>query len=862
MSEFPENITREHLLQAITRIDQEGITGHIQLSTYDVLYDGKPYPPKLLVSWANIFANGEELDQKSFIAGKNSDCFNLLEREGFTIYELEDDTALYELWDQCLEAWPESRVSTMSLSEYTAIGDQNSFCYWIEARLEKLGSIWGGNSFKFGVYERGDKTPKPVHKRYTFTDDYAWDSKFGNSAAQAFEQVKQHILTVIRSIKAKDLQTIEDLPLWPVFKWKIAFLYQDRNEPMLPAVFKPEMLAAFLGTDGGSQGTPLPALYHWVMKERSEKDILGFSRDIWTKANCVLDQQKFKPSDAEQILRERYEAIGDGTDKVIGFVNESGRTIALNRKPKSVRLTMEPCALHTKHAKLIIQYSKNDTRHSNFTKQAPKVASGNEAVLVECSTKQSFNKLLDEYEMVDMKETGSQSVEPEDPTSDINQPLNQILYGPPGTGKTFHTINKALEILSPQFLSANYNDRKKIKAGYDEFVLQGRIHFVTFHQSFSYEDFVEGIRANTADGTVSYAVEPGIFKSACIAANKDVSKKLDALDQAIMELVDSCEQAGGRLDLTTVRGKPFAIEYSGGETFKLYPEATKSENAKYFASIANVKKLYTTGSKKGIYNQSYVEGFLLYLKKHFGLPDYESTEAKATPAEPVVLIIDEINRGNISSIFGELITLIEPSKRAGAEEALSLTLPYSKESFQVPNNLYLIGTMNTADRSLALMDTALRRRFDFIEMMPNVELLDGVEVKGIDIVKMLTVMNKRIEVLYDRDHTLGHAFFMPLMTEQDEEQRFELLQAIFANKILPLLEEYFFEDWAKIRLVLGDDNKEPTCQFIAESSADYDIETLFGKNAQLDYGTEKNKLYSRNKEALSLVVSYTGIYEN
>jgi 5-methylcytosine-specific restriction protein B len=227
-----------------------------------------------------------------------------------------------------------------------------------------------------------------------------------------------------------------------------------------------------------------------------------------------------------------------------------------------------------------------------------------------------------------------------------------------------------------------------------------------------------------------------------------------------------------------------------------------------------------------------------------------------------VLIIDEINRGNISSIFGELITLIEPGKRAGADEALSVTLPYSKETFQVPSNLYMIGTMNTADRSLALMDTALRRRFDFVEMMPDYGELDRIgRVKGIDIGKMLSIMNKRIEVLYDREHTLGHAFFMPLKSGDSDDNRFELMQSIFSNKIVPLLEEYFFEDWEKIRLVLGDQNKRPEHQFITENGSDYDMAALFGPKADLD-SPEENKLYKRNDEALVHPESYIGIYED
>ena len=169
-------------------------------------------------------------------------------------------------------------------------------------------------------------------------------------------------------------------------------------------------------------------------------------------------------------------------------------------------------------------------------------------------------------------------------------------------------------------------------------------------------------------------------------------------------------------------------------------------------------------------------------------------------------IIDEINRGNISKIFGELITLIEASKRLGEKEEMTLQLPYSEEAFGVPNNVYIIGTMNTADRSIALMDTALRRRFNFIEMMPTPQVLEKIDqdiMQGISVSKILEVMNHRIAVLYDREHTIGHAYFASLI----EEPSVKKLAEIFKNSIIPLLQEYFYEDYEKIQLVLGDNAK-------------------------------------------------------
>jgi len=188
------------------------------------------------------------------------------------------------------------------------------------------------------------------------------------------------------------------------------------------------------------------------------------------------------------------------------------------------------------------------------------------------------------------------------------------------------------------------------------------------------------------------------------------------------------------------------------------------------------------------------------------------------------LIIDEINRGNVSRIFGELITLIERSKRAGADEALSVVLPYSKQRFSVPSNVHLIGTMNSADRSLAGLDIALRRRFVFKEMLPDHQLLKGVLVEGIDIGVLLQMMNQRIEVLLDRDHCLGHAYFIPLKAEPS----LELLESIFRNQILPLLQEYFFEDWQRIQWVLNDHRKQVADRFVEQIKPDLSI--LFGNS--------------------------------
>jgi mcrB-related protein len=254
------------------------------------------------------------------------------------------------------------------------------------------------------------------------------------------------------------------------------------------------------------------------------------------------------------------------------------------------------------------------------------------------------------------------------------------------------------------------------------------------------------------------------------------------------------------------------------------------------------KFLYRQFSQMSIYNIKYnlkIDEF-----KQIFTKDSQKIEKN------YVLIIDEINRGNISKIFGELITLIEPSKRLGADDEIMVELPYSKEKFGVPSNLYIIGTMNTADRSIALMDTALRRRFEFVEMMSEYDKLNEISIEGINIGEMLKTINERIEYLYDRDHTIGYTYFMSI-TDMGA------LANVFKNRILPLLQEYFYDDWEKIRLVLGDSQKDKNLQFV-KIKKNMAVEKLF--RGKIDY-TDDKVLYEINFKAFSNPQSYIEIYD-
>ncbi|WP_064119949.1 McrB family protein [Pseudomonas fluorescens] len=454
--------------------------------------------------------------------------------------------------------------------------------------------------------------------------------------------------------------------------------------------------------------------------------------------------------------------------------------------------------------------------------------------------------------------------------------LNQILFGPPGTGKTYATIEAALEILDPDFLQSNRDDRATLKKRFDELAADGHVEFVTFHQSFSYEDFVEGLRAVSGDdGQLRYEVADGVFKNLCSAASADSSRDPSSAAQLLGSTFRD-SNADGALCQCFSKGESFGrgyvVESSSNDLLSLIKPNGKQ--LPIGMSILNTLAEYVRAGRltiadiniKSVFDkipETKLEPYLVngynnilptLVERVLSRPHNEvKSIAMAQHNSARVLIVDEINRGNISRIFGELITLIEPSKRLGAEESLEITLPYSKERFSVPGNVYLIGTMNTTDRSLAGLDIALRRRFTFREMTPKPELLKNVVVEGINVGQLLDVMNQRVELLLDRDHCLGHAYFMPL----EKDSTVERLGQIFREQIVPLLQEYFFEDWQRIQWVLNDHRKAFENCFIQQPSISSN--SIFGDQVTLN---SKNNHWNINEDAFARIESFWGVIDH
>ena len=601
---------------------------------------------------------------------------------------------------------------------------------------------------------------------------------------------------------------------------------------------------------------------------------------------------------------------------------------------------------------------------------------------------------------------------------------NIIFYGPPGTGKTYNTINRALEILDPPFFQQHSENRQVLNERFNSLRAKGRIGFVTFHQSFSYEEFVEGLKAETDEpGQINYKIEDGIFKRMCDSAAAQVTrhseKSVDLRGKRIWKM--SLGEAQGSdayiyeeciENNYILLGYGSDIDFSGASTKKEIQKRYQEDGLDYKGNDYNVTSVNTfvntmkvgdlvvisdgnlkfraigeiTGKyriqdrddqlgyrqcrevnwlrvyspsvpreelmdkafsqmtlyelKPGSINMDklavcypsvplsskpfqageYINKYIiesvgtevLKLRKPNGsaidfswellnelarlvkeniitiddIRDSNVFNKTDTDLEKYivngynnilaplvkklvttdsgedqnpfannnrVLIIDEINRGNIAKIFGELITLIEPDKRAGQAEALSATLPYSKNDLTVPDNLYIIGTMNTADRSLTSIDAALRRRFHFEEIVPDSTLLHGVDVDGINIAKLLEVLNQRIEILLGHEYLVGHSYFLSLKNDPSIKH----LGSIFTHQIIPLLKEYFFDDWDKIHRALGDHQKPRKNQIIRQRFNETQVSALMGEDWQ---GTIE-AAWEVNEEALNEIDTYKGIYE-
>lgn len=778
-------------------------------------------------------------------------------------------TELYALWAQFCSTWSIAKLKTMSLDMYSQAGDQNTFSYWIETRLDKLGGIGGGSAFKFGIFSRRNKSTKEDSEGASYSDNYGWYPKYGLDEASAFLAVKNAVITIAEAAQRGDLDAIESIDFGEAIKWKIAFHYQDQSKPCIVDIFKTAPLRAFIGNS--DKKLTMADLQRLALgRKEPGEGILEFGTEVWEnwkEKNLVIwkishGTQSFTNDEQNGYLSARLAVMHEDTGNEQGkhFKDAPVGSIIYLCHGNAVKLLgrltgpATPCNKGlgwVQRSYDLLKIANTSTPYVNSAKKWTPRGNSTFWKIPGHDLPEFEETILQPYFSINLEDIMDLEMVPNDSpitpvvaTTIEAGPLNRILYGPPGTGKTYRSVAEAVALLERVSTSSLIHPDvyKQTKKRFDAYREIGQIEFVTFHPSYAYQDFVEGIRPTTTEtGQLEYSVEAGVLKRIAmaastnwLAANRAPGIKItedERFERAFNQIVEDIDESErGFVEATLKKGYPAQVRVaSKGQGLIL--TLADSQTA-YNIPKSQLKKLWSNRTvihkpaDTKLYNGSFFWAALKLLEMTdnvLGEPDIDE------PVELLryVLIIDEINRGNIAKIFGELITLIEDDKRLGAANELTIRLPYAPNDppFGLPPNLYLLGTMNTADRSIALLDTALRRRFHFEELMPNPDTLNVDLISDVSVKRLLAVINRRITYLFDREHTIGHAYFSRIQT-------FSELESCFQHKIIPLLQEYFFEDWSKIQLIFRDGPKKPPSLHIIRKEEDEDIE-LFGLDSDL-----------------------------
>lgn len=827
----------------------------------------------------------------------------------------------YARWDEFLSVWPASRLATMTLDEYSLAGSKDSFTYWIESRLDELGSIWGGSAFKFGVFSRKDTEAKTNDGKLSYSDTHGWYSSLGATAQEAFEQVRGFVVQVATLAAQGDLDAIEAFEhLGEAFKWKIAFHYQNRQAPVIVDIFKRAPLAAFVG---GTVSQSMAALQKATLARRPvDLGILEFGHQVWeawSQKNLAIwklshgNSPNFTDAERQHYLDGQWAVMHRDTGKEQGkrFAEAPVGTLFFlchgNSPQRIGQFTSAamPCAKGDGWLQRSYRVLKPANRTDRYTANSKywspqgnttfwQVGADDLPELESTLLKPFFGTDLAEVaalagEPIAAAGLGDGAAPPSEPTpvagskKSTTTCFNRIYYGPPGTGKTYTLMQLLKRDYEPQAASIAIEEWRSqiiaekvavlkwwegIAAALYDLGGSAKVPELVEHR------FIQTIAQAKGRASGISATLWGTLQHHTVLESNTVNIKLRMEPAIFDKAADSVWQFAGDWQDACADLIKLVEQLKAGQqdaaTVQRYSFVTFHQSYGYEEFVEGLRPVLNGDAEAGEVEYEIRPGVFKELCR----------KARQAPDQRFAMVIDEINRGYISKIFGELITLIEPDKRDpldGSKPPIELTLAYSGEKFSVPANVDIIGTMNTADRSLALLDTALRRRFDFVPLLPDTRAVKDVDephsaplaglvvstsAGAIDVRLMLERINERIEALYDRDHCIGHAYLTALTGVDDGEARFEKMAGIFRHRIVPLLEEYFFEDWRKIRLVLGDNQKPEAAQFITGSEAhEQDLSDLFGNDHGLDcYATKRR--YQAQPSAFANPAAYLGIYQS
>ncbi len=708
---------------------------------------------------------------------------------------------LDKVWTEFLTRWPVEKVRSMTLEQYHKLNDSSCFQRCLESGAGKLGSIWGGTAFKFGIYQRANKDEnKQSGQGYTYGDVYAWLTKLGATPEEAFAAVKRAILSIIDAIRSRDLEGVQRVQnlgvLWPMVVWKIAFLYQDRSNPQIVFVFTREKLLAALD-EPNTANLGRAELYRRIMERRAGKNLHVYSEEIWTMRNYDAAQPPVASASSAPVSPTKIPL-----NQILYGPPGTGKTYATVEKALEI-------------------FAQAGLRDIGAT---------------DTERRRCFDKLMRDGHIRFV--TFHQSFCYEDFVEGIRAATDD-------DGKISYEVKDG--IFKELCAAARSRTERPHRQSVD---LTGRTIWKMSLGNTQGDDayiYEECLRENCLlmgyGGSVDFSScqtpekVQELFMAKLPDQLKDSSHPVQQVTQFCLGM-----QPGDIVIVSDGNHKFRAI----GEVCGAYLAVARKDDS--YGQRRDVKWLCTFSPSRPVedlldknFSQKTLYRLADTVIRRESLARLLQVErAEEEDSLPYVLIIDEINRGNVSRIFGELITLLEDSHRASLDKDLyqrdtvTVRLPYSRDFFSVPENIYIIGTMNTADQSLTGLDIALRRRFAFTEMAPRSELLENRRLEGTTVTlgDMLDCMNRRIAALLDKEHCLGHAYFMGL---GDSVSVAELAE-VFKKHIVPLLEEYFFADWEKIQWVLNDHRKTLSSRFVIREEGR--MAQLFGDDVRLPESAE------------------------
>jgi 5-methylcytosine-specific restriction protein B len=832
------SVFRGHIMAAIKEIDRDGVRNGRQSTTYDLLYNNKSYPPKYVLSLAMKYSTGKELEPNEFEGGENTDAFKRLEQLGFKIVDkgagfkngLENNftwvNAHYQIadWISTYESKQNELVSILREIGVTVTADMDDdgeeielseidpftfFCfiykYGPEKRLELLKKL----CVRLGIepIPSDEKGIPSANAQSVWL--FSWKKERKNNEIQRLWD----FFKATRNGEITNDMFGDILNIRKVGRAKLTeglFNIDPKNYLPINAQTKPYLQDVF-GIDPTFLTYEEYAKILNLLKKSTDEPFYKISYDawIWNNEEDVAEEGKPKYEIADNLKQKRYwlYAPGDNADHWDEFYSKGimgvgwqklGDLNSYQSKEEMAARLMElnPGKGKQTNGAIACYNFKSVMKPGDviFVKKGTDTFLGYGMV----TSDYYYDKDRSDYEKcrkVDWKKKGVWKVDrniviktltditdypnyigelnalfgiDKNAKSNYLGAKNIILYGPPGTGKTYGTIDKAVEIILGRSLG-NHQDNK---TEFDKLRKEGLIEFVTFHQNYTYEDFMIGLKPDLNESTLRFMEQKGIFYRMCkeaeqnfLESGKKVTKLkpfTDALATFLKPLSERSEEIevlmlSGSTSFWVTEINPYNLSFrkqSGGTGHTL--------------SFETLEDLYYS-------RRDFTSGLSYYynaiLKR---LWDIGKVGEKEVELKKYVLIIDEINRANISKVFGELITLLEDDKRLGGTNELQIRIPGSDVPFGIPPNLYIIGTMNTADKSIALVDIALRRRFEFVGKYPVYE--------GYDAAPLLKIINQAIfEKKKSADYLIGHAYFMNK----------EPIEDVLERKVIPLLMEYF-----------------------------------------------------------------------